>query len=285
MSRAVRRRGLQRIVIGALSAVGLGVAAACVEIGTSPSEPAAIELSAFPSPSVVIGDTLRDEAGVIAPIRAIVRNVRGDIIANAVVRYLYADVVRDAALTIDSLSGVVRALRASTGDARIVARAGGSLQVLRVLVVTTRPDSIDGGSQSASLPVFTTTLPDTGRLRAVANTTTAFNAVVRHVDSVATVTGVNAWLVRYEVVKPANPTNDTTKAVYLVDDQGRASAIDTTDGSGNAGRKVRIRAALFPTAVTTDSVIVRATATYRGRALKGAPVRYALPVLRGTPLP
>ena len=86
MSRAVRRRGLQRIVIGALSAVGLGVAASCVEIGTSPSEPAAIELSAFPSPSVVIGDTLRDEAGVIAPIRAIVRNVRGDIIANAVVR-------------------------------------------------------------------------------------------------------------------------------------------------------------------------------------------------------
>lgn len=285
MSRAVRRGGLQRVVIGALGGVGLGVAVSCVEIGTSPSEPAAIELSAFPSPSVVIGDTLRDEAGVTVPIRAIVRNVRGDIIANAVVRYLYADVVRDAALAIDSLTGVVRALRASTGDARIVARAGGSLQVLRVLVVTTRPDSIDGGSPSSSPPVFTTTLPDTGRLRAVANTSTAFNAVVRHVDSVATVTGVNAWLVRYEVVKPANPTNDTTKAVYLVDDQGRASVIDTTDGSGNAGRKVRIRAALFPTAATTDSVIVRATATYRGKALRGAPVRYALPVLRGTPLP
>lgn len=285
MSRTVGRRCAQRLVVGVLSVWGLGVGVSCVEIGTSPSEPAAIELSAFPSPSVVIGDTLRNEAGVIAPIRAIVRNVRGDVIANAAVRYLYADVVRDAALSIDSLSGVVRALRASTGDARIAARAGGSLQVLRVLVVTTRPDSIDGGSQSASVPVFTTTLPDTGRLRALANTSTAFTAVVRHVDSVATVTGVNAWLVRYEVVTPANPTNDTTKAVYLVDDQGRASVIDTTDASGNAGRKVRIRATLFPTGAATDSVIVRATATYRGRALKGAPVRYALPVKRGTPLP
>lgn len=285
MSRAVCRWGVPRLVTSALRVMIFGAGVSCVEIGTSPSEPAAIELSAFASPSVVIGDTLRDEAGAIAPVRAVVRNVRGDVISNAAVRYLYADVGRDAALTIDSLSGVVRALRASTGDARIAARAGGSLQVLRVLVVTTRPDSIDSGSQSASVPVFTTTLPDTGRLRALANTSTAFTAVVRHVDSVATVSGVNAWLVRYEVLTPANPTNDTTKAVYLVDDQGRASVVDTTDASGNAGRKVRIRATLFPTGTATDSVIVRATATYRGRALKGAPVRYALPVRRGTPLP
>ena len=146
----------------------LGTVAACAEIGTSPDEPAAIELTALPSPSVVIGDTLRDESGLVAPARATVLNVRGAVIADAAVRYLYADLKRDTALVIDSLTGVIRALRASTGDARVVARVGGSLQVLRVLVITTRPDSVERNAQP--LPLFSTTLPDTGRLRASANT-------------------------------------------------------------------------------------------------------------------
>ena len=259
----------------------LGAAAACVEIGTNPDEPAAIELGALPSPSVVIGDTLRDESGLVAPARATVLNVRGAVIADAAVRYLYADLKRDTALVIDSLTGVIRALRASTGDARVVARVGGSLQVLRVLVITTRPDSVERNAQP--LPLFSTTLPDTGRLRASANTSPVFTATVRHADATGG-SGVNAWLVRYELLKPANPGNDTTAAAYLVDDTGRSSVLDTTDANGSAGRKVRIRATAFPS-TATDSVIVRATATYRGRTLAGAPVRFALPVARGTPAP
>ena len=263
-------------------ALCLLLVSSCAEIGTSPDEPAAIELSGLPSPSAVIGDTLRNEAGAVTPVRATVLNVRGAVIANAAVRYLYADLNRDTALAVDSVTGIVRVLRASTGDARVVARAGGSLQVLRVLVTTTRPDSVERNSQALTL--LTTSLPDTGRARATANTSTTLNATVRHADAATGGNGVNAWLVRYEVLRPANPGNDTSAAVFLVDDQGRAGVVDTTDASGNAGRKVRIRAALFPT-IPLDSVIVRATATYRGRTLAGAPVRFALPVARGTATP
>lgn len=278
-----RRSGPATVIrCGTALLLACGVATACTEIGTNPDEPAAIEFSALPSPSVVIGDTLRNEAGLVMPARATVLNVRGDLIANAVVRYLYADLRRDTALAVDSLTGVIRALRASTGDARVAARAGGSLQVLRVLVITTRPDSVEVNTQP--LARFTTVLPDTGRARASANTSSSFTATVRHADAVTGGSGVNAWLVRYELLKPANASNDTTAAVYLVDDQGRASVLDTTDASGNAGRRVRIRASAFPTS-SLDSVIVRATATYRGRTLAGAPVRFALPVARGTPAP
>ncbi len=256
--------------------------AACAEVGLAPDVPAAIELTALPSPSVVLGDTLRNVAGVVTPVQAVVRNVGGDIIADAKIRYLYADYARDSALAVDSMSGIVRALRvskASTGDGRLAARVSTSLQVLKSLVITTRPDSVH--REQLSLALFTTTLPDTGRAAATTNTSASMAVVVRHLDSLG-VKGVNAWPVRFELLSPANATNDTTKSVWLVDDQGRASVLDTSDAAGIAGRKVRIRAAQFPAVGVTDSVIVRAIVSYKGISLKGAPVRLALPVKRGS---
>jgi hypothetical protein len=93
--------------------------------------------------------------------------------------------------------------------------------------------------------------------------------------------GVNGWLVRFTLIRPANPTNDTTKAAWLVNDNGTASVTDTTDVGGNAGRKVRIRAAQFPTA-GTDSVIVQATVTYKGKPVPGSGAVVSAPVKRGT---
>jgi hypothetical protein len=123
-------------------------------------------------------------------------------------------------------------------------------------------------------------LADTGRTGANANRSPALTAVIRHIGADTSL--VNAWPVRFEIISPANPTNDTTKSVYLVDDAGRASVVDTTDTFGVAGRKVRVRAALFPTGAATESVTVRATATYKGQPLKGAPVLIFLPVKRGS---
>ena len=267
------------VVVASRFIVAAG-AVACAEVGSAPDVPAAIEFSALPSPSVVIGDTLRGVDGVVAPVKAIVRNLSGDIIAGASVRYLYADYIRDTALAVDSLTGIVRALRAATGEARLAARVGASLQVLKSVVVTTRPDSADRVGQTTLL--FTTTLADTGRIGAASNTSPSLNVTVRHVDVAGATTGVNAWPVRFEVLSPANAANDTTKSVWLVDDQGRASVVDTSDVSGVASRKIRIRAAQYPAAGVIDSVIVRASVTYKGVTLKGAPVRIAVPVKRGS---
>ena len=260
----------------ALVAMLVALAGGCAETGTGPEEAAAIELAPFPSPSIVIGDTLRDAAGNVALIQAIVRNVRGDIIADAPVRFLYADYPRDSALIVDS-TGLVRAVRVASGDARIAAQIGGRLQVLRKIVVTTRPDSIDSTSEPA---LFTTTLPDTGRVAANQNTSADLAITVRHKQD-STVTPVNAWLVQFSIVRPANSANDSSAAVYLVDDAGRPSMLDTTNSSGIASRRVRIRAAQFPSGTTPDSVIVQASASYRGVALKGSPVQIVLPVQRG----
>ena len=240
-SARARRRASWVLISAVMAATGVGTA--CAEIGLGPNEAAAIELDPFPSPSVVVGDTLRNIDGVVAPVRARVFNVRGDVIDDAAPQYLYADFNIDSALAINSTTGVVIAKKLVSGDKRIAARIGGSLQVLRGLRIVTRPDSVNGASLT---DILGTSLPDTGR---------------RGLD--------------------ANSTNDTMAAAYLIDDQGRASTIDTTDGSGFAGRRVRVRALQFPSGTGVDSVVVRATVTYKGKPLKGSPVRLAAAVRRG----
>jgi hypothetical protein len=258
-----------------LSSVVLAVAGAiaCADVGTAPDVPASIELPPFAFPAVVVGDTLRDEAGVATPIRAIVRNAAGDEIPSLRATYLYADFRRDSAFVVDTATGVVVASRKVT-DGRIAARVGTSLQVIRTLIATERPDTAFAGTVPSELIV--SLLPDTGRARAEGNTTPEIPVTVRNVSGTEPV-GVHGWLVRFRLVKPANPNNDTTQSVFLVDEQLRPSTVDTTSSEGRAGRRVRVRAAQFPvpqgSARVTDTVVVEATLRYKGQIVRGAPVR------------
>ncbi|WP_439642328.1 hypothetical protein [Gemmatimonas sp.] len=260
------------------TATACAFAVACAEVGTAPDVPAAIELPPFAYPSVVVGDTLRNEAGIATPVRAIVRNSAGDIITGATPTYLYADFLRDTAFLVDATSGMVVARRA-VSDGRIAARIGASLQVLRPLIATLRPDTADAAANPSDLILI---FPDTGRALAQANTTREMTVRVRSRQT-ALPTDVNGWLVRYQLLRPANPTNDTSAAVYLVNDNGGASTLDTTS-SGVASRRARVRANLFPVAQGSarviDSVIVQATVTYKGRPVAGSPFRFAAPVIR-----
>lgn len=280
-------RRARTMVAAGFVLTGLG-GTACAEVGTAPDVPAAIELPPFAFPSVVVGDTLRNEDGAVTPIQAIVRNSAGDVLPDAAVRYLYADFNRDSALRVDSVTGVVVALKAMAAEGRLAARAGSSLQVLRPILTTVRPDTAFAGP--APTTELITVFPDTGRAAARANTTRELTVQLRNRQT-ATETQVNGWLVRFRLLRPANPTNDTSGAAYLVNDGGGASVIDTTTG-GSAGRSVRVRAAQFPVAQGTsfvrDTVVVEATVTYRGRPVAGSPMRLVAPVVRpsstgGTP--
>lgn len=259
-------------------AAACAIAAACAEVGTAPDVPTAIELPPFAYPSVVVGDTLRNEAGIATPVRAIVRNSAGDVITGATPTYLYADFLRDTAFLVNATTGMVVA-RGTVTDGRIAARIGTSLQVVRPLNATLRPDTAEAAANPTDLILV---FPDTGRARAQANTTRDMTVRVRNRQT-ALPTDVNGWLVRYQLLRPANPTNDTSAAVYLVNDNGGASTLDTTN-SGVTGRRARVRANLFPVAQGSarviDSVIVQATVTYRGRPVAGSPFRFAAPVVR-----
>lgn len=259
----------------------IAAAAACADIALSPSTPASIEFDVLPAPAVVLGDTLRDINGVAAPAKAIIRNQAGDVIGDAIVHYTYADASRDSAFAVDSVKGFIVSLKplaTAATFARISARAGSSLQAIRTVLLTIRPDSVDRNGVTA-IDTLRTTLPDTGAGGIAANVSKGLAVSVRHIEG-GVATPVPNWLVKYELLQPANPNNDSTASVFLVNEVSAASNRDTTDGGGTATRFVRVRSSRFPSGNSVETAIVRVTVSYKGQPLKGAPVTIVVPIIK-----
>ncbi len=277
MREPISRRGralrtAARVTIGALLAAAAGVAAACADLGSDPAVPASIELARLAFPAVAVGDSLRDTLGVAQPVRAILRNVSGDVIEEAPVRFLS----RDDALLVDSVTGHLLALRRPTANpVNVAVRFANALQIQAQVRITNAPDTAFR-TDSASLVAF---LPDAAIGSADSNSV-AVEVRLQYKDSTTDALANSAdWLVRFAVVSPANVRNDTTAAVFLVDDRGRASQVDTSSGNGLASRRVRVRPTQFPAAgVARDTVEVEAAVWRRGRPVGGAPVRILVPV-------
>jgi hypothetical protein len=259
-----RRRGALILSIAA-------IVAACAESGTGPNDPGSIEFAPFAAPALVLGDTLRNVDGVATPVVALVRNLHGDILQDIPIQYVYADASRDTSVKVDS-NGYVVSLKplgsvtvgttvTPATTVRIAARFGEALQVIRTITITTRPDSVDRGS-ATTVDTLRAALPDSSNGLA-RNVSSALSVTVRHLDTTSAYVAVPTYLVKFEVLLPANATGDSTRGAFMVNDNGIASSIDTTDGSGVATRYVRVRPSIFPATTTPDSVVVRATVTYR----------------------
>ncbi len=262
------------LVLGAVSA--LVTAAACADIVTDPLVPVTIEAEAQAFPSIAIGDVLRDTLGIEQPLRVTVRNIQGDVIEDAPIRYLYVQAQRDTALEVDSITGRVRVRKQpAAGQLQIAARYAFALQVLIPVIVTNEPDTAFATDTDLRLVGF---VPDTGR-RGVDSNSVSVGTRVQYKNAMQALQPVNDWIVRYAIVRPANLKNDTTASVFLVNENGRPSQIDTTDGGGSASRRVRVRPLLFPAAGrTVDTVEVEAMIWRRGQPVKGAPIRILIPV-------
>ncbi len=230
---------------------------ACTEIPSGASAVASIQFDSLPSPSVVLGDTLRDESGNVAPLaaRAFAYGATG--IVAPPFRYF----TLDRGLTVDSVTGRVVGDSVRATAARVVATVAG-LQAVMPIPVVFRPDTlvISGGRDSLAYSLTDSTV----------NISPSLSVVLRHTPT-RTDSLVSSYLVKFAI------TNQTdTLAAQLVNDAGRASSRDTTDLSGAASRKLRIR----PTRLKsiTDSVVVSASVTYRGAHVRGSPARLVLKV-------
>jgi hypothetical protein len=80
---------------------------------------------------------------------------------------------------------------------------------------------------------------------------------------------VGSYLVSFAIVSQSDP-----QLGELVNDARRASIVDTTNSSGVAGRAIRLQPLFLTSPV--DSIIVNATAKYRGVEVSGSPVRLVL---------
>jgi hypothetical protein len=160
-------------------------------------------------------------------------------------------------------------------DARLAARLGAVLQILRTIRVVAPPDSL-----------VRTAPPDSQlRIRYVAdvadsNTSPALSVrVVRDSgDASNTLVGVPRYLVHYRI---ATPVNGDSAALLVLGSRQATAVIDTTDPNGQAGPRLRIRPTRFAGPVPA-TIVVKAFARLRGQPL-GDTVTFTVPVCaRGT---
>jgi hypothetical protein len=236
--------------------VGL-IAVACTDISGSSTSVLSIQFDSLSAPSVVLGDTLRDTTGAV--IRPVVHafNFQGEEIIPAPVFFLSPD----SGITVDSATGIVVGDSLRSTPARIVATVG-TLQAIQNVDVTLRPDLVQAVNALDSLQysLLDTTLNLSPLL------TVALTHGVAPNDS-----SVKSYIVSFAIVAQSNP-----QLGELVNDAGKPSVVDTTDASGIAGRKIRLHPLFLSSGTAVDSIVVNATAKYRGTQVNGSPVRLVL---------
>ncbi|MFL5565205.1 MAG: hypothetical protein ACJ77J_08935 [Gemmatimonadaceae bacterium] len=239
------------VVLSFFAAVGVGLFA-CTDLSGGSVSVLSIQFDSLPVPSIVLGDTLRDTTGAVFHPVARAFNFEGEEITPSPVYFLSPD----SGITVDSATGITVGDSLRSTPARIVA-AVGSLQAIQRIVVTLRPDLVVGVNDRDTLQyVLTDTTRDTSEV-----------LTVRLTHGVApSDSAVSSYIVSFAIVSQSDP-----RLSELINESGKASVVDTTDASGIAGRKIRLHP-VYLTA-TVDSIVVNATARYRGGQVAGSPVR------------
>jgi hypothetical protein len=232
-----------------LSAVVL----ACTDIPTGNDQILSFSVNPLPSPSLVVGDSLRDSLGVVRPITITAFNFQGDTAVPPKIRFFAGG----RRIKVDSVTGVVTGDSVQTA-AKIIATVG-SVQAQVTIGVTLRPDTMvaSNGRDSLAYSLTDTTL----------NVSNALGVKLLHGKT--TDSAVVGWRVSFRIISPAG-----TIAQLINDQNAVGTTADTTDVSGLASRRIKLNVAQLTAA--TDSVVVLASASYRAVAIRGSPVRLVL---------
>jgi hypothetical protein len=253
----------KRGVVAALL-VGVATAVACIDMSAPPGA-AAISLVQLPAPFVVRGDTMRDSTGAVAPVTVTSYNVDGEPIPLPFELFVLDTMFR-AHFTVNHFL-----LGDKLGNVTVVGQASG-VQTLTVTVpVTVRPTTIVLGLKPDTLraPLGTDSAQSVGR--------SPLSTIVKGAGD-TTVQGV---IVHYRITKTLPSSSSTIPAVYIGDANGKPTETDTTGADGVAGKRyvtVLTRLLTGPVLQQPDSVVVEATASYKGAYLTFAPLKIVTPV-------
>jgi hypothetical protein len=241
------------------------LAGACLDM-SAPKGPASISLLQLPSGYVVRGDVMRDSAGDAAKLAVLAFDGDGQPIADVTPEFFIID--SNPAAHFDA-SGVLVGDR--LGSVRVIGQIGNLQTPLTSIPVTLAPLTI------ASAPIKDTLPAPLGSDSVSSIGSKALSAVVHAVGD----TGVQGVSVHFAITRTL-ASSSQAPAVYI-GNAGKPSTDTTTDASGNANRTLYVltRRLADPGIVCgqkTDTVIVDASATYKGAPLAGSPAHIVVPV-------
>ncbi|HEY9225866.1 MAG TPA: hypothetical protein VIP11_04420 [Gemmatimonadaceae bacterium] len=243
---------------------------------SAPAGPASISLLQLPSPSVVVGDSMRDSNGVVRPIRVVAFDASGIPTDDVLMEFfIVSDTIGIAHLTPSNVL---------VGDKVGVARLIGQVKSMQTpfvdLIVTHLPAKLQTGPKPN--PSRDTLVAPLGADSATSNASVTVTAVVRSVQDSAS----RGIIVRYALVGhvPGTRQGAPGPAVFIAGDDGKRSTADTTDPAGLVSRRLTVVSAfLADTALvrgnSVDSATVEMTASYRGVPLTGSPFRIVVPIV------
>jgi hypothetical protein len=247
------------------------VVTACDPLATNNqvSDVASISDLILPSPTVVLGDLMKDSTGADAKLQLLAYNSQGQVLTNEPILVT----VIDPSIHVDDF-GFVHGLELDSVGARVVAGAG-ALQTPQVRIpVTVHPDVASAAQTSfaISFPVPATDSTD------VANWSAPLDLSIMGTGSGSIPQGAQGFLVDYTIMRsPVGVAGAAT--AYLIDtDASRKTSRDTTTSSGHASRRVVLRTAALASTANTDTIVVRATAKYAGLVIGGFPIDFTIEI-------
>ena len=204
----------------------------------------------LPSPGLVAGDTMRDSTGIVAPLRVVAYDVKGDTVRNAVLTFVVIDTAPGAHLSGAFLIG---------DKAGTTVRVIGSSEVIQTqpasVKVTLSPDTMVASDSVVHRRAYSLLAGDT-----VVDANLATTVLHR----VTPPTGVEAVVVRY-VIEQAPTGINGARTVFLLNGAAESNR-DTSDAAGKATRTTRLRVAA-KNMFATDTALITATASYAGRTI------------------
>lgn len=224
----------------------------CDREALGPETPVAVALESLPFPAVVAGDSLRDTTGAVVPVRAQVFNYLGEELPDVPLSYL----ILDRGATIDSVTGIVRGDSIRETPVRVVAFLDGLQTQSQPLFIVPAPDSL---LKTAAEDTLEYSLADT-------TVNVSAQLAVQLLSGGGTPVPVRGWIVSFEITSATSPA-----LAVIIGDGTSESNIDTTSADGTASRRVRVRPEELT--ATADSVVLMATARYRGAHVRGSPTR------------
>ena len=242
-------RAGERIVGSAIVAIALwGIG--CREIPAPEGGVAALSPVQLPSPGLVVGDTMRDSAGAIAPLQVIAYGLNG---LPLTPQPPSSFVVLDTGAHMD---GAFLVGDSAGPTVRVVGEVGALQTQFTSVPVTQSPDTLVPADSLVFHKTYSLISGDT----AIASPD--LSVLVQHLGT--PVSGVRAVVVYYTI--DSAPTGHGQGPTARVTNGVVQSNRDTTEATGRASRTVRLRLAALNTPAV-DTVAVSATASYRGRVL------------------
>jgi len=250
MADGVRRARPSAAGVLFISAVAVGGIwlASCTDLGPADGI-RSISPLLLPSPGMVVGDTMRDSAGVVAPLRVVGFTANGDTVQGTAATFITFD-------TLAHLVGGNVLVADYQGGARVLGAIGSVQTLPETVKVTLSPDTILAADSIHQLKTYSFIAGDT------LVTSAELETRVQHVAG-TTLSDVDAVIVRYTILREP-PAKGSIPTVALMNNN-TGSTRDTTV-AGRAGRTLRLQVKQL-TSLSPDSAIVTATASYRGRSL------------------